>query len=452
MASAHFLALFLGLAVCSLLIGLYASKHIHTQADYYLASRTVKTLPLALTLAATQIGGGLILGTAEQAYMSGIYGLAYAIGVVLSFVFLSMGFASKLRSFNIVTTAQLFENIYQSKLLRKIASLLIVSAMWGILIGQVVATRKFIFGLGIETEWVFLLFWAFVILYTVAGGLKAVILTDIYQVTFIILLFTVIFIVTLISYPVTTLDWQPQFNFDGQYIIFINLMILPILFCIVEQDIAQRCFAAKSKKIATISTLIAAIIVLFFGFIPVYFGVLANSLNITVGSGASALVVLMEVITTPFVMVLVTLALLVAIISTADSLLCAISSNLAQDFGIKVHGKRALNLARLTTLICGTIALSLSYHFDNILAVFMQSIELPISALFISIFFGCIKQRVYRTAAYLSVFTGIIAFAIFKLIDTNLPTAFAPILLSLLAYLIGWWWEAKQIKLKHKVL
>ena len=99
MESTHFLTLFIGLAICSLLIGLYASKHIHTQADYYLANRKVKTLPLALTLVATQIGGGLILGTADQAYVSGIYGLAYAIGVVLSFVFLALGFAGKLRSF-----------------------------------------------------------------------------------------------------------------------------------------------------------------------------------------------------------------------------------------------------------------------------------------------------------------------------------------------------------------
>lgn len=440
MDAIHFLMLLLLLASLSLGIGLYAARHVHNQADYYLAGRQVTTIPLMLTLVATHLGGGLILGTADQAYQAGVYALAYVLGLVLAFGLLATGFASKLRGFNIVTTAQLFETHYQSRLLRKIASLLIVLAMWGILVGQVVATRKFISGLGIDMEWVFLLFWGFVIVYTVIGGLRAVILTDIYQVLFIILLFTLIFIFTVFNYPFASLPWRPEQTFDTQQVSFLSLLLLPLLFCIVEQDLAQRCFAAKTRKVATIAALLSAITILLFGFIPVYFGVLANYLHIPSSGDAAALVTLINTITTMPVMILVTIGLLTAIISTSDSLLCAISSNLAQDFGIRLMGKHALNFARITTLACGILALFMSYYFDNILAVFMKSIELPISALFVSIFFCCLKKRVYKAAAYLSVFTGIAAFIILKPINIAFPKEIIQILLSLLAYVIGWFW------------
>ncbi len=428
------------LAFSSLAIGLYASRKIHSQNDYYLSVRRLTVLPLMFTLIATQIGGGVILGTADEAFHAGLFALAYILGISLGFTVLASGFASRLRGFNIVTTAQLFETHYHSKFLRKIASLLIVISMTGILVGQVVASRKFIYGLGIDADWILIIFWLFIISYTVIGGLKAVVLTDIYQVLFIIILFTILFIFISASHPLNEINWIPSDTNSIPWSTYLPPLMLPLLFCIVEQDLAQRCFAAKSKKIATIATALSAIILLLFGFIPIYFGLLAQHLGLSVPSNMSVFVVLLQTLTNPIVTVIVATALLAAIISTADSLLCAISSNLAQDFEFNLSQKGAVNLSRLITLLMGLLALVIGYHFDNIIAILVQSNEIPVSALFVSILFCCITKRIHKTAAMSSVIVGGLSFIAFKFISTPIPKEVFEVLLSLLAYIGGWLW------------
>lgn len=440
-----FLIILAILAASSLTIGLYASRKIYSQSDYYLSGRQLTVFSLALTLIATQIGGGVILGTTDEAFHAGLFALSYILGISLGFLVLASGFASRLRGFNVVTTAQLFETHYHSKFLRKIASLLIVISMCGILVGQVVASRKFLYGLGIDSDWILIIFWLFIITYTVVGGLKAVVLTDIYQVLFIIILFTFLFIFISTAHPISEMNWIPSDNNQITWSNYLPPLLLPILFCIVEQDLAQRCFAAKSKKVATVAAAISALTLLLFGFIPIYFGLLAQHLGLSVASNVSVLVVLLQTLTTPLITVIVATALLAAIISTADSLLCAVSSNLAQDFDFNLSKRGSVNMSRLITLIVGLLALAVGYHFDNIIAILIQSNEIPVSALFISILFCCLLKRVHKAAAMSSVIVGGSAFIAFKFIAIPFPKEVVEVLLSLLAYIGGWLWAEYKI-------
>jgi SSS family solute:Na+ symporter len=444
MNQTHFLLLFLGMGIAYLVIGLYASKQITNKIDYFLASRSYGVFAVTLTLVATQLGGGMILGTSNEAYEVGIYGIVYSLGIFLGFVILALGLAQKLRGFNIVTTAQLFETQYGSTFLRKVAAVMMILALCGILTGQVVASRMFLHGLGVQHEGVFLLFWAFVIFYTVMGGLKAVVLTDIYQVLFIFILFIGLFFWIQIQYPLDTVNWLPmaaqvdladEFNWKT----LVPLFLLPLMFCLIEQDMAQRFFSAKTKQVATGAALGAALLILLFAIIPTYFGVLAKQLAIDIPANTSVLIAVMRELVPDVVLALVACGLLAAIVSTADSLLCAMSSNLAQDFGVLAKNpKREVQISRLITLIGGVLAITIAYYMDNVLQVLVKSVELPVTCLFASIFMCCILKRVYKLAAVLSVFAGLISFIFFKFYPTTFPNEVVQISLSILAYGIGW--------------
>ena len=169
----HFLLLFLGLGVIYLVIGLYAGKNIKDQSEYYLAGRNLSILTVSLTLLATQLGGGIILGTAHEAYLVGLYGIAYSAGIFLGLSALGLGFAYKLRGFNVSTTAELFETHYLSPFLRKFASITMILSISGILAGQIIASRMFMHGIGFESDIAVLLFWVLVMAYTIMGGLRA---------------------------------------------------------------------------------------------------------------------------------------------------------------------------------------------------------------------------------------------------------------------------------------
>ena len=184
-----FLSLFIGLGLIYLILGLFVSRGIKTKEDYFLAGRELGLVPLTFTLIATQVGGGMMLGTAAQSYKVGYFGIFYTLGISLGFLILGLGLAAKLRSFNVVTTAELFEVKYNSVFLRKIASLLSIVTLFGILGAQVIALRSVLFALGLENELVFIAFWLFIIIYTMLGGLKAVAITDTFQILFLLTVF-----------------------------------------------------------------------------------------------------------------------------------------------------------------------------------------------------------------------------------------------------------------------
>lgn len=199
------LYLFVTVLICMgifyLILGFFCSKGIDDNEDYFLAGRKLGIWRVSFTLVATQIGGGMLLGSADEAYHSGFYGFLYCAGMCSGFILLGCGFAAKLRKFNINTIPELFEAKYGSPALKSISSFLMVLSMAGLLVGQVVASKKLLFALGIHSNTILILFWIFIIAYTVAGGLKAVVLTDVYQVALILIVFTGIFIFGITTEP-----------------------------------------------------------------------------------------------------------------------------------------------------------------------------------------------------------------------------------------------------------
>ena len=107
---------------------------------------------------------------------------------------------------------------------------------------------------------------------------------------------------------------------------------MPLFFMIIEQDMGQRCFAGASPKIVSKASFLAGIITMVVCIVPVFFGSLANALDLEVPQGGSVLMTAIAKTSNPWMTALVGCAVLAAIISTATSLINAISSNFSNDF------------------------------------------------------------------------------------------------------------------------
>src|SRR4051812_25882927 len=94
--------------------GKRASNNLRNQQDYFLAGKEVRFFPLLMTFVATQIGGGLVLGAAQEAYQFGWSVLLYPLGACLGFVVLALGIGKKLARFSVSTVAELLEVVYGS--------------------------------------------------------------------------------------------------------------------------------------------------------------------------------------------------------------------------------------------------------------------------------------------------------------------------------------------------
>lgn len=445
-----FVAVLFALQIMCLIVGSKVATN-NNQEDYYLAGKGVSFFPLLMTFVATQIGGGLVLGSAEEAYRFGWGVLFYPLGASLGFLLLAAGVGRKMAQFKVSTVAQLFEVFYQSSTLKKLASLLSILSLFMILIAQVIASKKFIVGLGFNQDLLFFGFWGIVIVYTVFGGLKAVIATDIIQALFFIAVFFGCF-----GYMVMNEDmsfssviasgWQgDRFDLDSSKLC--GWLLMPLLFMVIEQDMAQRCFAASSGKVVTWAAACAAICTLTVCVIPVYVGVMGKSMGIVIPEGSSIFMAIVQKSTTPTITALVGCAIIAAIVSTADALINAIGSNLSQDFNLAfVEEKKGVLGPQVISTCISLLAIACSFSFDNVVDLLIQSYELSISCLFIPVFAALFKRQGNVVSAAGAIVFGACGFCLFRIIPVAIPKEIVSILLSLIGYLLGeaWCWKERR--------
>lgn len=313
-----------------------------------------------------------------------------------------------------------------------------IVSLFMIFVAQIIASKKFMVSLGYNDTLIFLAFWGLTIFYTVAGGLKGVIATDIIQAVF----FIVVFVLALFAIdPSVTLPMaeasQPLFdlNFDNK---MMGWLLMPLLFMAIEQDMGQRCFAANDPKTVTKATFVAALLTFAICCIPVYFGVLAQTIGLKIEEGGSVFMTFIQTVTNPSITALIACAVIAAIISTAISLINAISSNLTLDFEWKSNQDGgSIKVAQAITTGIALSGIVFSYYFDNIVNVLIQSYDLSLSCLFIPVMVALIKGRGSATSAWISFAAGAIAFVAFRVIPYEAPKEILCILISGAGYLIG---------------
>lgn len=433
--------LFIGVAIvigCLYMwIGIRASKDVKTNEDYFLMGRKLTFLPLCLTLLATQLGGGTLLGAAQEAYLKGWIVLIYPLGAAIGLVVLGMGFGSRLRKLNISTIAEIFETVYKSRFQRLIASWLSVISLFFILVAQGIAARKFLLAFGIG-EAAFVLFWLAFVAYTVMGGLKAVVDTDIIQAVLIVIgLILAWFSIDWSFLSISAVSAQPTIELIS--VPWSSWLLMPMLFMLIEQDMGQRCFAAKTPGVVGPSAIVAGLMLFMSSSIAVAFGVLARDLNIEINSEGSILLESVKALTNPAVSTLVMGSILMAIASSADSILCSISSNLSCDLlGLdKEANQSKLNMSCLMTLLTGLAALATGYLFDNVVTVLMLAYELSVCVLFVPVVAAVISNNPSRLGAICSMTCGAFGFIIARIFPVAVPKEIFALILSSFGYWIA---------------
>lgn len=438
-----FLLLFTFFAALYFILGWRASKNVTTAHDYFVADRQLGVWQITCNLIATQLGGGMLLGTAASAYTTGLYGILYTLGMALGFIMLGSGIAARLQQFKITTTAELFELKYHSPLLKKIASLLSIATLFGILIAQVVGIKSLLASIGLGAWFIIIPFWISVVLYTMIGGLRSITINDMVQLCIITVTFVGIFFYILMQPH--TLSLLSIFSFQSQFtpeplsfVSIFGIICMPALFSLIEQDLAQRFFASKSPRVATLSAANAAFFILLFSIIPVYLGMQAKLSNLIIPDQANPLLILLEGMVPSFFFALALCAIIAAIVSTADALMNGISANITLDFNLSRYLQTdTLKVSKMITLLVGIGALTASYYVpQNVISILINSYELSVSCLLVPLLVSYFKTSVSRPAAFIAVIMGFAGFVWGRIIILPVPKELIALILSTIGYFV----------------
>ena len=428
-------------------VGKRASKKMEDNEGYFLGGRSLGFFSLALTLLATQLGGGTMQGASEEAFTKGWVVLFYPAGMCFGFLALALGFGAKLRKLGLSTVAELFEKVYGSPKTRKIASLISIVTMFAILVGQGVAARKFFGSLGFDTPFIYIGFWSLIILYTVIGGLKAVVNTDVIKAIFIMIVLVGVTVAAQFGLSQSNLMTPHFVATSSGSIPWISWLLMPMFFMVFEQDMAQRCFAAKSGKAVTVAGVSAAVLLFGASLFSVYFGMKASQMGISPDTGKSVLFEAIIQLTSPLVATFFSVAFVMIILSTADSLLCSVSSNLALDFPIgkelsdrfplskKTRRKQQVVLSQALTLVVGLAAMSCSFFFDRVLPLLLQGYEFSVVTLFVPVVMALFLKRPRIAAAITSMSMGALGFFFFRIWEIPFPKEVVSLVMSFIGFL-----------------
>lgn len=172
------------LIVTILVVYRYHSEEA-TEEDYYVAGRNVGYIPNSFSIVATLMSGGIYLGTVGWFYLKGVgfvgYGFAYAF-MVFPLWYIGKRLWPVGKKFNYVTAQDFYGDFYQSELLRICGAVGTVIFLVPYFASNAVAMGTVLERFaGIPYIWGVLLLLVIGVGYTIYGGMRGVIYTDVLQ-------------------------------------------------------------------------------------------------------------------------------------------------------------------------------------------------------------------------------------------------------------------------------
>jgi len=285
-------------------IGLYAGKLMKKKAsggksrDYFLAGGTLKWPMIGLALFATNISCVHLVSLAQSGFDSGLLNGNFEWMAAFTLILLSLFFAPFYIKSKIATLPDFLEQRYNRPCRDMLAVFSIVSAIivhigFSFLTGGIVLRDIF----GVDIYVAIIAIALLTALYTIVGGLLAVVLTEAIQT---VILIVGASIITWIAYDkmggwgamITSLEntgdmaklsmLRPHGDASGMpwYAILLGYPVLGIWYWCADQTIVQRVLGAKDENHARVGPLFAGMIKI----IPVFIFVLPGLLAYTLAS------------------------------------------------------------------------------------------------------------------------------------------------------------------------
>lgn len=403
--------------------------------DYYVGGRKMTSWHVGLSVVATDVGGGFSVGLGGLGFVMGLSGawmlFTGLIGAWLAAVFLIPVVKGNRAFDKFYTLPQIFGHFYDKKT-ALLAGIISAIGYTGFTSSQVLAGAKLASGTFAELDinTALLIMGAVAVIYTVLGGIKAVIYTDTVQ--WIILMSGLIFIGLPISYTAVG-GWEairdtvaPEMlsftNVSWQQLVNWAVTIIPIWF--VAMTLYQRIYASRDEKTARRAWYIAGVFEWpIMALMGVSLGLLAKvgadqgmfdylgAENISQTDPETGLPMLLRTVLPVGLMGLMMSAYFSAVLSTADSCLMAASGNVVSDllcriFGLDENGKSFMLISQGTTLLLGVFAVSLAWKMTSVLDLMLYSYAFLVSGLLVPILGAFYGKRRNPTAAFVSMLVG----------------------------------------------
>ena len=438
--------------VVMLSIGVYASKRASTSAsDFIVAGRRMPIWICSATIVATWFGGGTMMGAAGASYESGLLGvIADPFGGALCLFLVGFFFVRIFRRLRLLTFIDFFENRY-GKTASTIAAVGSISSNVG-WTGALLVAFGFVFQTltGVPLEIGIIGGAIVVFIYTVAGGMWAVALTDFVQMVIIALGLVSLLIVVLIDVggwgnigphlPEDTFRMTPK---EGNAATWLNYFRAWLIFGLADvsaQTLMQRAFSARNEQTAQNSFYLAGFGHLSLGLIPVTLGIIASVTMPGLTDPETVIPQMAQAHLHPAAIAIFVGALLAAIMSSADSALLAaasvFSTNILPLFKPEVSDQHRLLATRIAIPVFGSIAVYVALRVQVVYNLILDANSVILVCVTVPFIVGVWWPQANRSGALASMAMGFLIWFVAIIYVPEAPGDLLGLLAGLLTILI----------------
>jgi solute:Na+ symporter, SSS family len=433
-------------------VGFYFYRRNKNIDEYFVGGRRLSSFHIGLSVVATDVGGGFSIGLGGLGFIMGVSGswllFTGLVGAWLSGIFLIPLVSSVARERKFFSFPQFLGYIFDRRV-ALIAGIISAIGYLGFTSSQMLAGAKLASSTfeGLSLNHALLVMGVITVVYTVFGGIKAVIYTDTIQ--WIILMGGL----TLIGLPFAytsiggmeairaTLD--PAFlklnNVSWQQLVNWAFTIIPIWF--VGMTLYQRIYASRDTKTAQKAWFIAGLfeypLMAFVGALLGMFARVALEQGVITGYTIAnidpemGLPLLLKTVLPVGLLGLVISAYFSAIMSTADSCMMASSGNILTDVLRKHQSKGSLKYSMFLTFLIGATALFLAWRMENVLELMLHSYSFMVAGMFVPVLVALISKRPSPPAALASMVTGGVVSLGLIIWGIDLPLGLDPIVFGI---------------------
>lgn len=369
-------------------LGIILGKSNETQEDYFVGGREFKWWAIGLSVIATQVSAVTFIGAPGWAYQGGLVAIILTVNIPLVMWFVGGTFAPIFYNSGVISVYQYLEERFGEKIRLIMALSFIFKSL--MVVGTIVYAPALVLskitGLGLNLTIAIMTFVS--ILYTIVGGIKAVIWTDVIQMLALWFGLILSFIILVKSLPegffgtidlarslgkLKALDFNTSLSASNT--IWAGIFgggILHLAYFGIDQAQVQRVLTAKSMRNVKSSLKFSGYIVVVQMFLFMLMGCLLfvfyNGKGFDNPNNIFIEFILNNI---PHgVLGLIIAAIFAAAMSSIDSSLNSITTVLVKDiyekwFNKNETNKNSLKYSRIFTLICGIIIAGFAFLVSN---------------------------------------------------------------------------------------
>jgi len=409
-------------------IGIYVSRRTRSGEDLFLAGRSLTWGVIGFSLFASNISSTTMIGLSGQAYSSGISVANYEWMASVVLVFMAIFFIPFFIKTRISTVPEFLQKRFDARSRNYFSALTIFLTIFvdtaGSLYAGAIVVQVFFPEVSIWTTCVVLSLLAG--LYTAAGGLKAVVFTDVLQAVVLLIGSTVMAYMVFAEFD---FSWSaissalPEENLslirplDDPALPWLGTLIgVPILgfyFWCTNQFIAQRILGARSVEDAQRGALLGGLLKLPILFIMVIPGAAAVLLYPNLPDSDLVFPVLVTELLPVGIVGLVLAGLMAAIMSSIDSALNSASTLIIKDFveprKSDMDPRQVAKYGRWATIMFMVIAASwapMIQNFEGLFSYLQQALSYVVPPVVAVFLWGMFWQRGSAQGAFWTLVLG----------------------------------------------